>query len=84
MNTSKWTQHNNMEGIVNTNETGRVHITKLWGAFMQLLLQWKSNNYYIFLLCVCRCRYPACNVHVPFYVVNYVLFSCTLFFHIIS
>ena len=30
---------------------------------MQLLLQWKSNKYYIFWMCVCSPRYPACNVH---------------------
>jgi len=29
MNTSKWTQHNNMEGTVSTNETGSVHLTTL-------------------------------------------------------
>jgi len=29
MNTSKWTQQNYMEGTVNTNETGSVHIMKL-------------------------------------------------------
>jgi hypothetical protein len=29
MNTSKWTQHNNMEGTVNTNEIGTIYITKL-------------------------------------------------------
>jgi len=30
---------------------------------MQLLLQWKSSSYYIFWVCVCRLRYPACNAH---------------------
>jgi hypothetical protein len=85
LNTSKWTQHNNMEGTVNANKTGSVHITKLsGGAFMQQLLQWKSNKYYIFLVCVCRLKYSACIAHVPFYVVYCVLFSCRLYFHIIS
>jgi len=30
---------------------------------MQPLLQWKSNNYYIFWLCICSPRYLACNAH---------------------
>jgi len=29
------------------NKTGTVRITKYLGAFVQLLLLWKSNNYYI-------------------------------------
>jgi hypothetical protein len=33
--------------------------------FLQLLLQWKSNKYYIFLVCLCIHRYPACNTHAP-------------------
>jgi len=35
------------------------------GAFVQPLLQWKSNNYHTFWVCVCSQRYPACNAHVP-------------------
>jgi hypothetical protein len=27
-------------------------------------LQWKTNKHYIFWLCVCSLRYPACNTHV--------------------
>jgi len=30
------------------------------------LLQWKSNKYYIFWVCVCRLWYPACNKHAPY------------------
>jgi len=37
-----------------------------WGAFMQPLLWWKSNEYYILWVCVCSLRYPACNAHAPF------------------
>jgi hypothetical protein len=33
---------------------------------VQLLLQWKSNEYYVFWLCVSSLRYAACNVHVPY------------------
>jgi hypothetical protein len=51
-------------------------------AFLQPLLQWKSNEYYIFWVCVCGLRYPACNAHAPF-VIN-GLFVSTIFFHIIS
>jgi len=36
-------------------------MTGNWGAFMQLLLQWKSDTYYIFWVWVCSHRYPACN-----------------------
>jgi hypothetical protein len=32
---------------------------------VQPLLQWKSNNYYIFWVCICSVRYPACNAHAP-------------------
>jgi hypothetical protein len=35
------------------NKTGNVRISQYWGAFMQLLLQFKSNKYYIFWECVC-------------------------------
>jgi hypothetical protein len=37
-----------------------------WGTFVQPLLQWKSNNYYIFWVCVCSLWYPACNSHAPY------------------
>jgi hypothetical protein len=36
------------------------------GAFVQPLLQWRSNKYYISRVCVCSLRYPACNAHAPF------------------
>ena len=32
---------------------------------MQPLLQWKSNKFYIFWVCVCSRMYPACNAHAP-------------------
>ena len=37
-----------------------------WGAFLQPLLQWKSNGYYIFWVCVCSLSYPACNAYAPY------------------
>ena len=36
-----------------------------WRTFMQPLLQWKSNNYYIFRAWVCSLIYPAFNAHAP-------------------
>jgi hypothetical protein len=33
----------------------------IWGAFVQPLLLWKSNEYYILWVCLCSLRYPACN-----------------------
>ena len=38
-------------------------VTKYWSAFLQQLLQWKSNKYYIFWVCVCSLSNPACNAH---------------------
>jgi len=35
------------------------------GAFVQPLLQWESNKYYIMLVCVCSLRYPACKANAP-------------------
>jgi hypothetical protein len=37
---------------------------------MQALLQWKSNKYYIFWVCVCSLGYPACNAHVDCLALN--------------
>jgi hypothetical protein len=48
------------------NMTGSGRITLHWGAFMQPLLKWTSNKYYIFWVCVCNLRYPACNAHAPY------------------
>jgi hypothetical protein len=33
---------------------------------VQPLLQWKSNMYYIFRVCIWSLRYPACNAHAPY------------------
>jgi len=49
------------------NKTGNVCITYHWGAFVQPLLQWTSNKWYILCVCVCSLRYPACNAHAPYY-----------------
>jgi len=35
-------------------------------AFVQPLLQWKSDKYYILWVCVCSLRYPECNALAPY------------------
>jgi hypothetical protein len=49
------------------NKTGNLRITWHCGAFEQQLLQWKSNKYYIFSVCVWSIRHQACNAHAPCY-----------------
>jgi len=44
---------------------------------------WESKKYYIFQVCVCSFSYPACNMHVPFYIVIWGLSGCVIFFYII-
>jgi hypothetical protein len=46
-----------------------VLITSHWGAFVQPLLQWQHNNYYIFWVRACSHRHPACSEHAPYYFV---------------
>jgi hypothetical protein len=46
--------------------TGNVHTAKHRGAFVQPLVQWKSNKCNIFWVCVCSLRYSACNAHAPY------------------
>jgi hypothetical protein len=48
------------------NKTGNVCITQHWGTFVQPLLQWKSNEYHIFWVCICSLRFPPCNAHEPY------------------
>ena len=48
------------------NKTGNIRITQHWSAFVQPLMQWKSNKYYIFWVRVCSLMYPACNTHAPY------------------
>ena len=44
------------------NKRGNVH----WGAFVQPLLQWKSNKYYTTWACICSPRYLAGKAHAPY------------------
>jgi hypothetical protein len=41
-------------------------IKQYWCAFLQPLLQWYSNKYYISWVCVCSLGYPICIVHAPY------------------
>jgi len=31
-----------------------------------IFLQWKSSKYYLFWVCICSLRYPACNARAPY------------------
>ena len=54
-------------GVIDkNNKTSNLHITLHWGVFVQPSLQWRSNKYYIFWVCVCRLTYPACNEREPY------------------
>ena len=44
-----------------------MHVPWHWGAFVQPLLWWKNNTYYILWVCVCSLRYLAWNAIAPFY-----------------
>jgi len=41
--------------------------TTLLRCVHQPWLQWKINKYYMFRVCICSCRYPACNAYVPYF-----------------
>jgi hypothetical protein len=69
-----------MYTLLLSNKTSNVRITYYWGAFAWPLLQWKSNKYYIFWVCVCSLSYAACKAHAPYYIVICGLSGCTVFF----
>jgi len=52
--------------------------------FVQPLLRWKSNKYYIFWVCVCSLRYPTCKSHAPYRIVICGLSGCTTIFPTLS
>jgi len=33
---------------------------------VQPLLLWESNKFYLYWVCICRLRYPACNAHASY------------------
>ena len=62
--------------------------TYQWGAFAEPLSLWEINNYYIFWVCVCSLRYPACNAHALYchlwparlyYIILHYLINNTIF-----
>jgi len=44
----------------------------------------KTAKYYIYWVCVCSLRYPACIAHAPCYIVICGLSASTVFFHIVT
>jgi hypothetical protein len=55
-----------LEIILKFNKTDNVCVMLQWGTFVQPLLQWKSNKYYTFWVCVSSLRYSAHTAHVPY------------------
>jgi hypothetical protein len=51
---------------IQSEQVRQLRITQNGGSFVQKRLQWKSNRYYIFWVCVSRLRYPVCNAHAPY------------------
>jgi len=49
-----------------TNKTGDVLYTVPLSCFRTTVTPWKNNKDYIFWVCVCSLRYPACNAHAPY------------------
>jgi len=63
-NTWGWQSDEKMHCIIQQqDEQCQYNVTQ--GAFMQPLLQWKSNKYYTIWVCICKHKYPACNEHAP-------------------
>ena len=44
------------------NKSGNVCMAKHWGTVGKPSLQWKSNKYYLFWVCICSLTHLACNV----------------------
>jgi len=38
--------------FISTNKSGSERVAQYWGAFVQPLLQWKSNKYYVLKLTI--------------------------------
>jgi hypothetical protein len=51
---------------IKEDKTGNVRITWHRGAFLQPLLKWKINKYYISWVCICSLSYPARTAHAPY------------------
>jgi hypothetical protein len=74
--TLKFHSNSNRTNYSTFNQTSNVRKTWHGGAFAKPMLQWKSSKYYIFWVCVCRLKYPACNAQVHLWPVRlYSIFS---------
>ena len=51
------------------NKTSDLRICVTLKDIRPTMLQWKSNKYYIFQVCVCSLSYPARKAHAPCYIV---------------
>jgi hypothetical protein len=47
-------------------DTGNIHKMWHWGVFLQHLLPRNINKHYLFWVCFCSFRYPACNAHASY------------------
>ena len=68
--------------MIEKNKTG--NFTHNVILFVQPLLLWKRNKYYIFWLCVRNLSYPAIKAHPPYFIVIFDLSCSTVYFCIIS
>ena len=69
--------------IKNVNKRGNVRVTEHSGAFMQPLIMWKNNMYYMFRVCICSLRYPAYNVQA-LYCHLWPAWVCNIFPHYLA
>jgi len=51
---------------------------------VQPFLPCKSNDYFLFWVCVISFRYPECNAHAPYFIFVCSLSGSTIFFRIVS
>ena len=69
---------------IHTNKTGDVRVNVILRRVYMSIAAVEGNKYYIFCVCVCSLSYPACNAHVPYFMVICGLSVSTTFLHIIS
>jgi hypothetical protein len=61
-------------------KTGNAPVTWHWSSFAWKVLQWKSNKYYIFWVCVCSLTYPERKTRASYYIAICGLSGSTIFF----
>jgi hypothetical protein len=66
------------------NSTGNVRRNVTLGRVPLTIVPWRSNKYYIKLVCVFSLSFPACTVHSPYYIAIRGLHVCTTNFFILS